>query len=84
MAGNVWEWTRSLGSEYPYDPADGREDEGASSDVARVLRGGSFSDRGIGARCSYRYRLLPELRDGSVGFRVAVLPFPLISGASEL
>jgi len=50
MAGNVWEWTRSLWGEdysepefkYPYDPGDGRENLEASDDVDRVLCGGSW------------------------------------------
>ena len=52
LAGNVWEWTRSLwGREvsrpafgYPYDAEDGREDPGAGDEVLRVLRGGAFGD----------------------------------------
>lgn len=43
MAGNVWEWTSSLYEDYPYNEADGRErDTGDSTDVLRVLRGGSW------------------------------------------
>ena len=50
MAGNVWEWTSSLWGTgvgkpefgYKYDAADGRENQGASDTVLRVLRGGSF------------------------------------------
>ncbi|TMQ75532.1 NACHT domain-containing protein [Candidatus Accumulibacter phosphatis] len=51
MAGNVWEWTRSLwGTEgwqpafvYPYDARDRqREDLNAPDDVWRVVRGGSW------------------------------------------
>jgi formylglycine-generating enzyme required for sulfatase activity len=43
MAGNVWEWTRSLYLDYPYDPADPkREDLMAGDDVSRVVRGGSW------------------------------------------
>jgi formylglycine-generating enzyme required for sulfatase activity len=43
MAGNVWEWCSSLYAPYPYRADDGREaDTGSSSDVLRVLRGGSW------------------------------------------
>jgi formylglycine-generating enzyme required for sulfatase activity len=61
MAGNVWEWTRSLYGlwmlkeerfdaalkfPYPYNDAqDGREDPYAGSEMARVLRGGAFNAR---------------------------------------
>ncbi len=51
MAGNVWEWTRSLWGDdwgkptygYHYVPDDGREDMHADRRVRRVLRGGSFA-----------------------------------------
>ena len=80
--GNVWEWTRSLWGRklsrpefrYPYDPADGRENLKARSDVRRVLRGVSFyNDRHV-ARCASRYRYSPRNRYRSIGFRVAISP----------
>jgi iron(II)-dependent oxidoreductase len=83
MIGNVWEWTRSLWGEdwrepiftYPYDPADGREDASAGNDVARVLRGGAFSDYPDFVRCAFRLRHYPGGRGYDVGFRVVVSPF---------
>ncbi len=75
MSGNVWEWTRSRDSAYPYVSGDGREDIKASSKVLRVVRGGScFSDSGL-ARCACRYWLVPDYRSVCLGFRVVVLPF---------
>ncbi len=72
MSGNVWEWTRSVRKEYPYDPNDGREDENASG--RRALRGGSFIYfRGL-ARCAVRYDFGIDNLDGSFGFRVAASP----------
>jgi formylglycine-generating enzyme required for sulfatase activity len=75
MAGNVWEWTRSLYLEYPYDPEDGREDWGAEG--SRVVRGGSFSYSDDDVRCAFRYGDLPDLGYRGFGFRVVVPPgFP--------
>jgi iron(II)-dependent oxidoreductase len=81
MAGNIWEWTRSLWGKnlrepdfkYPYHFDDERENESAGSSVYRVLRGGSFLNDGERARCAYRHRNLPDRGDGlNEGFRVAV------------
>jgi len=77
MAGNVWEWTRSLWGKdvqkpdyrYPYDPNDGREDPNAPDTVLRVLRGGSFWTGARYVRCAVRGRLSPDNR-GDFGFRV--------------
>jgi formylglycine-generating enzyme required for sulfatase activity len=92
MAGNVWEWTRSLwGSRtgtkaelqfaYPYDADDGRENLEAGDDILRVVRGGSFYyDREV-ARCAVRSWYLPFDVWYFDGFRVVVSP---ISPASAL
>jgi formylglycine-generating enzyme required for sulfatase activity len=78
MAGNVWEWTRSLWGEYPY-PSDPRErarceDLQTPDDQARVLRGGAFvSAHGL-VRCAYRGRINPNYRVRLVGFRVVMHP----------
>jgi formylglycine-generating enzyme required for sulfatase activity len=73
MAGNVWEWTRSLDFKYPYDPEDGREDVYAKGET-RVVRGGAFlNDRRI-VRCAYRYWYAPNNRLRYLGFRLVALP----------
>jgi formylglycine-generating enzyme required for sulfatase activity len=70
MAGNVCEWTHSLMKAYPYNVADGREDEKASG--ARVLRGGSFFGiDGRNARCACRSSFI---LNGGWGFRVVASP----------
>ena len=68
MAGNVWEWTRSLYKEYPYDPDDGREDLDAEG--RRVVRGGSFIVGRSYVRCAFRDGYLPDSRSGDKGFRL--------------
>ena len=75
MAGNVWEWTRSLYDfGYPYLPNDPkREDLRAGDEIRRVVRGGSwFSNRDY-ARCAVRVRNRPDYRDFDLGFRVVLL-----------
>ena len=73
MAGNVWEWTRSLYDfKYPYRFDDGREDENASDGVARVLRGGSYDNEDGDLRCAVRCRYNPNVRRFLIGFRVVV------------
>ena len=71
LSGNVWEWTRSIPKDYPYDPTDGRED--LQVDAPRVLRGGSFVIR-WNARAAVRNWLNPSVRYRDYGFRVVVVP----------
>lgn len=82
MAGNVWEWTRSLWGtdwqepkfKYRYDLKDGREDLEAPDNVLRVLRGSAFWYDHRDVRCAFRDRYLPNYQHRSFGFRVVLLP----------
>jgi toxoflavin biosynthesis protein ToxD len=69
LAGNVWEWTSSLDALYPYNPSDGREDSKAPG--RRILRGGCYANPHGFARCACRFRLLPNVRNTFLGFRLA-------------
>jgi len=70
MSGNVWEWTRSVRRDYPYDANDGRED--LSVEGVRVIRGGSFLFDKKYVRCAFRLDNfnLPY----NLGFRVCASP----------
>ena len=99
MAGNVWEWTRTLcgkvdpkrpwelwtpSFEYPYDPADGREALDALGNAPYVLRGGAFLSNEERVRCASRHMDLSYNRFGSRGFRTVVAPgFPLDCGGTS-
>jgi iron(II)-dependent oxidoreductase len=86
MAGNVWEWTRSLwGKEwdkpeygYPYHSNDARENEAAPNEVMRLLRGGSFINLSDLARCAFRDRFRPGNRYLIIGFRVVLRSAPVL------
>ncbi|WP_136809408.1 SUMF1/EgtB/PvdO family nonheme iron enzyme [Desulfosediminicola flagellatus] len=79
MAGNVWEWTRSLYSNdfpYPYKPEEKRrEDIHASDSVSRVVRGGCFYNDTNYLRSALRYWYHPGGRNLNIGFRVVLSPF---------
>lgn len=74
MAGNVWEWTRSLFKPYPYSSADEREE--AETGARRVIRGGAFLYLKGLVRCAFRYRDDAYLFDGLQGFRVVITMSP--------
>jgi len=81
MAGNVWEWTRSLWGQsqekpdfgYPYHPGDGREDLEAGGDVRRVLRGGALCTGERTVRCASRSGYDLNFRGMFFGFRLCVV-----------
>lgn len=82
MAGNIYEWTSSLVGpygdvtettfRYPYAAGDGREDPTAPTNIARVVRGGSWNDGEAGILPYFRYSDLPDHWMYFVGFRIAV------------
>ena len=86
MAGNAWEWTRSLWGKdvntpefkYPYVAGDGREDLNAGEDVRRVVRGGSWAFTIGSARCAVRLRDRPDVNISDLnGFRVVLVAAPV-------
>jgi formylglycine-generating enzyme required for sulfatase activity len=74
MAGNMWEWTRSVYQDYPYHPDDGREDTSNPAGKVFTLRGGSWWDKRTIVRCAARIWLYPINPDIVNGFRVLLSP----------
>lgn len=79
LIGNVWEWTRSRLTTYPYAPDHaGQEHENPRGQLthARVKRGGSFDvDYQWRYRSSNRDFMDPGTRDFNLGFRLVASPF---------
>jgi formylglycine-generating enzyme required for sulfatase activity len=71
MAGNVWEWTRTIYDEQAYRTNTFRED--SNSTYNRVLRGGSWDYNAWVARAAYRNDNPPGIAGVNFGFRVALL-----------
>ena len=86
MAGNVWQWTRSLWGKdwgppdfkYPYAADDEqRESLLAGDEVLRGVRGGAWFSGRDDARCACRGKYQPGLRDHLIGFRVVLRSAPV-------
>ena len=71
MAGNVWEWTRSVYQPYPYDPTDGREDDTEPAQKSFTLRGGAWYNPPFYLRAASRFNHTPDSHFQNVGFRLA-------------
>jgi formylglycine-generating enzyme required for sulfatase activity len=71
LAGNVWEWTRSEYRNYPYNPADGREDMDAPAKKRFTLRGGGCYFLSDDLRASSRDDITPDDHLNDIGCRLA-------------
>jgi len=69
LHGNVWEWCEDRYGDYPKGAVT--DPKGPATGEDRVLRGGSFTDIGSGARSSHRFFNSPTYRFFSNGFRLA-------------
>ncbi|MCE7985786.1 MAG: NACHT domain-containing protein [Caldilinea sp. CFX5] len=72
LSGNVWEWTVSLNSAYPYQP--NRERDNADATGLRINRGGARDSSQQMVRGACRGRSGPRDRSIIVGYRLARLP----------
>ncbi len=69
MAGNVWEWTSTIFTPYPYSGSQ----ETASSPANRTLRGGAWDQIPRCARTAYRNGLAsPQYYNDNLGFRLVL------------
>jgi formylglycine-generating enzyme required for sulfatase activity len=70
MSGNVWEWCSDLYGDY--GSGSQTNPQGPSNGSRRVLRGGSWGEGARDCRVSYRYFIVPDIRDNGDGFRLAL------------
>jgi formylglycine-generating enzyme required for sulfatase activity len=67
MSGNVWEWCSDMKRDYGSNSL-----LHSSTNASRTLRGGAWDERPRGNRVANRFDENPKLRDGNIGFRVAL------------
>ncbi|MFY9224245.1 MAG: bifunctional serine/threonine-protein kinase/formylglycine-generating enzyme family protein [Blastocatellia bacterium] len=74
--GNVWEWCQDIyHSNYINAPNDGvvwEKDDNNLATEWRVLRGGAWNVGSNACRSAARFKLIPDIKSHSTGFRVAV------------
>lgn len=74
MAGNVMEWTADWYNQDSYRLAPARNPVGVRMGEQRVIRGASWHDSIKRAMTSVRFKMYPEYRDVTIGFRCARTP----------
>ena len=73
MHGNVWEWCEDAWHEnYNGAPTDGSAWLIGGVQNRRALRGGSWYNYVVFCRSAHRLRLVADIRDNHIGFRVLV------------
>jgi formylglycine-generating enzyme required for sulfatase activity len=70
LAGNMWEWTRSVYAAYPYDGNHGCENMDDPIRKQFTIRGGGWRAESMHLRAFLRFHYAPGLHDNDVGFRL--------------
>ena len=71
MAGNVWEWVADRYSDTYYRRSATRNPKGPAVGSRRVVKGGSWLNPEMFARCSTRIGQYPAIGTSFIGFRLA-------------
>ncbi|OVE82146.1 hypothetical protein BVY04_01805 [bacterium M21] len=82
MHGNVLEWCHDWPT--PYTADSSIDPIGIASGIKRIVRGGSWTDRGKDCRSATRFRwFFPSTTNSYLGFRVVLAPTIFIGGGGE-